>query len=227
MDKYSIDGVLRRLCPGQSLSIELLTPAGVSTKGVTQMVGMLPGEFILIKMPTLKRNDPFSLFHSGSRIVLRWLIIEEQARVVALECPLNLTVSLPCKMLVLGMPVRMEQRELRSHLRVNTRYQVSLNWQGAELPAVMTDLSLGGCALELNVEGFQPEVADALSLAVSHPASELLLQAEVCSCRRKDSQVTLGVRFNGGQEKGLKGLLDYLLINVYGLTEGEAEIPLI
>lgn len=145
----------------------LVEPAGMGDRFKTDFVGMVRGQFILVRIPRIPGLNEF--LYVEKRVTVRYV---HEGNVYGFESQVIWNQATPYRLLFLRYPVTVEILNLRRCQRVDcyTPVRIGLEEGGqyTEYEGMMLNLSCGGCQLVLDAgEGAMPPVAVDTELKVS------------------------------------------------------------
>ena len=206
------------LLAGTPVNIDISTPTGELGRFRTTFIGYLPQQFILIQSPeSTKLGKHEQYIVKNVPITVRGLVEGHEASVIAFQTTLKQTLSTPTKILVLNFPETMVIHNLRSTKRVLTELACTVSTNGQEYEAVMTDVSLSGCHINLANGGTDNITEDTLVTAkfCENDAEEptLTLSCKVCNLKPFKQGVEFGVAFAAEQDPTIESIIRLALFS--------------
>jgi len=185
---------------GSTLQIQV---TGLGTS-VTRLIGMEPGNFILIRIPPMA--EIWSKRFEKNQCIIRYIF---SGWVYAFRCTLLGVIREPCRMAVLSYPEALENINLRKHERIQCYISADIS-AGKQLhKGIVSDISLGGCSLKFNaVEGGNiPQfiVGEEIRLAIflKDKDKPTTFNSIVRRLRADDEGLVAGIQFFKADEKNM------------------------
>ena len=205
------------LLAGTPVNIDISTPTGEIGRFRTTFIGYLPQQFILIQFPDsakLGKHEQYII--KNAPITVRGLVEGHEASVIAFQTTLKQTLSTPTKILVLHFPDTMVIHNLRSTKRVLTELNCTISTNGKEYQAIMTDVSLSGCHINLAQGGVDSITEDMIVSAKfcenDQEEATLTLSCKVCNLKPFKQGVEFGVEFAAEQSSTIESIIRLALL---------------
>lgn len=174
----------------------LLTLPGVFDNIPTDLVGIVQGEYLILRMPLV--SGIRARLAQGAPVTMRYLL---GGVIFGFSTSVITFISRPGFLVFLAFPDMVEQLELRQHRRVNCLFPVALHLPEAILRGIMLDLSLGGCrvALEPGGELTADDIAGkdlvVLHLPTLQDAENIVLSCRVKTAHTSGNRIHAGLQF--------------------------------
>jgi c-di-GMP-binding flagellar brake protein YcgR len=185
----------------------VLVMEGVETFLRSKLVGLLHDRFLIILTPRLSGagNDIFQ----GKQIVVKCLA---RGCVYSFQSDVISQVNSPARLLFLSYPAVVSKTDLRKTPRFPTGVPAEVYLAGKSVPAVVADISQGGCKVLL--KGNLAKLAAGDRLSIGFLVSELspLSSAEVVvkNCQVRSGQTEIGCSFEELGEEPRRALAGFL-----------------
>jgi c-di-GMP-binding flagellar brake protein YcgR len=142
--------------PGSRL---LISTAELKEKMQSELIGLSPFEFLLIRMPLI--SGMYEKFHEGKNLVVRYI---SKGTIFAFNGSVITSVRKPTPLLFIDYPKRVEMIELRQEERNGCHIQGNCHCRIGVVETVIVDISLGGCktAVKKNLKGIHDVKAEDL-----------------------------------------------------------------
>lgn len=185
----------------------LLTLPGVFDNIPTDLVGIVQGEYLILKMPMVPGIR--ARLGQGEPVTIRYLC---GGVIYGFGTSVITFISRPGFLVFLAFPDVVEQLELRQHRRVNCLLPCALHVPGCILSGIMLDVSLGGCRVALDPGcDMTPEALAAHDMVVLHLPTLIETENTVLSCHVKAANLVSGRIHAGLQffdlDEGARGAL--------------------
>ena len=142
--------LLRKLSVSSNVVVEVITPVGQKTKFKTVFVGFVPEKYVLLQMPDLSKAPKLAYYLSDkNKCTVRGVSEGIEGSVIGFHSKVNRCLKIPLPLLMIDMPMRVQQQSLRKVSRIDTKIQVDVLidnnlWQGE-----IRDLSSQGCLVQI------------------------------------------------------------------------------
>lgn len=196
--------------------IELGAPIQLDIKGVegrlqSTVVGILPGQFLIVTRPKTNARLQNQLYR-GNVVVIHYVF---DGDLIAFRSRLLATRSEPGKLLFLGCPKVVIERSLRADRRINCRLPARLSVNGQECPAVVLDLSMAGAHCVLRTVESEAAVASkgavvSLDLQLPGQSTAVHLAGKVRAAPHEGESGELGIEFDDPGPAVSRALRQYL-----------------
>lgn len=123
--------------PGSRL---IISTAEQKEKMQSELIGLAPFEFLLIRMPLI--SGLFEKFHEGKNLVVRYI---SNGTIFAFNAGVISSVRKPTPLLFIDYPKRLEMIELRQEKRTGCHIPSKCHCRIGVVEAVIIDISVGGC----------------------------------------------------------------------------------
>jgi len=190
--------------PGQAVMVQGM---GDSQRYWGRIIGTDPYDYFFVKLPMVP--GIMRLAAAGASLTLR---LETEGELFGFSCDVIAAIHKPYPMVALSYPTSAERLQLRKHRRVKCLIPALVRNDFFMSPAVIVDLSRGGCKLVLDM--FQKQkiinlmTGDLISLDVSlDTQSSLSCQAKVVSLMEYGQGKFLGTMFEESGD-GAQAALD-------------------
>ena len=167
------------------------------------LLGMDPGKFLIIQTPLIS-DIGTKVFEKNNGIV-RYL---SAGRVYAFRSTLLGIIKEPRRFSILSYPESLEVVNLRKFERISCLTDAELHISNNIYEGIVTDISMGGCNVDLNHSGILdfPEIRilEEVSLTLQLKDGEFLedIKATVRSTKRDKHNLSLGLQFLPWGEMG-------------------------
>lgn len=116
---------------------------GSNTRVTSEFVGLVKGDYLIIKMPSLTSfKDVKSLIYRESDIVVRYL---HKGTIYGFQSRIRDTIISPAKLIFIEYPKKFENYELRSNKRIDCFLPASIEILDRAIEGSITDISREGC----------------------------------------------------------------------------------
>jgi len=183
----------------QRLFIELGTPLLIesekSKKALScKLIGMKVGGYLIVNISGDK-SDAEAL-PKDEKVQVRYV---NQDDIFNFSSQILITMDQPDFLIFLDYPEKVESCNIRTHRRVDCFMSIHLKSAGLSNPAVITNISTKGCLC--NMDRFQPwENINNQQIELIFPYGDrekLTISGEVRSTQIQETQIKLGIQFNG------------------------------
>ena len=213
---------LDELAVGARLAVEIGTEMqleidGVSSRIRSQLIGMEPNEYMIVKTPTLSQFGGISVkLYSGNRVVVRYVF---GGSVYGFETSIIESISSPYRLLFLKTPKVVSERNIRANRRMNTTLPGRVIAGDSVIEGTITDISIEGCRFEArrNKDAAAPleELGTAIDIALQLPgvSGELSLKGIIRNVRKDGDSLELGLAFSGLDENAQLSIDSYVKLS--------------
>ncbi len=188
----------------------LLSFSGTDTRHGTELVGLVPYEYLILKMPLVPGIR--SRLQPGEGVTVRCM---QQGTIIGFRTHVITQITKPGALVFVEFPAVLEQYELRSHKRLRCLIPADVHCSHGRYRAAIIDLSVGGCKLCFEVKASDPlrglEALDMLVLRANLFAGEESTLS--CLCRNVEvdkSTLIAGVSFTDMDSEGSLRLQEYI-----------------
>jgi hypothetical protein len=199
------------LTPGSLIIVEISIPPSKKIKFKSILIGFLPKQFMLIKLPDLNRNPELDgNIQQGVACTIRSIVEKHEGAIVAFVTSIKRTIDIPTKMIVLNIPQEVVIRTLRKKARIETHLNIEETVNNSSLKGVMVNLSLEGCLLNMEKEEkCAINANDAITLSITDKTLDdcVSIQGIVCNSRLSPSTAFFGIKFEDKSSEVIKNLL--------------------
>ncbi len=195
---------------GARIMIDVL---GTDSKMKSTMIGQVPSEYLIIKMPVGKSGVRSKLYE-GNKVTVRYA---HHGNVYGFESFILGQVDKPGSMLFLDYPIKIAQASRRGKERHGCYIPCMTRYKDKELVGTILDFSSGGCRCILSEPGkanksMLPKPDEDLVLTFKSPEdeSEMEIDVRVVSATDYHSAARFGMTFNNSEE-GIEEKVESLL----------------
>lgn len=204
---------------GMRLAVDIGTPMVVEIQGLDAkikcpLVGMQPGEFLILRPP---KSYAYKLFHVGKspRAVVRYIF---NGRVFGFETALLGAILDPLGLIFLGYPKVVSEHNLRAAPRLECQLPCKATFNEITFDGAILDISPTGCRLGLKttmlqtaaVEGPALEMAIRIDLKLPDQAEMQALNGKIKNLEQDANRVALGIAFKDIGELASAQISTYL-----------------
>lgn len=204
---------------GTRLAVDIGTPLVVEIPGLDAkikcpLVGMQPGEFLILRPP---KSYAYKLFHVGKspRAVVRYIY---SGRVFGFETALLGAILDPLGLIFLGYPKRVSEHNLRAAPRLDCHLPAKATLNDIELGGTIQDISPTGCRISIKTALLQAapagspalEVSIRIDLQLPEQPDTLALHGKIKNIEQDANRVALGVAFKDIGESARAQIARYL-----------------
>lgn len=200
---------------GMKLDIQLgtrmlLSINGTEDKHGTELVGLVPYEYLIFKMPMVPGVR--TRLVPGESLTMRFLY---QGTIIGFRTYIIALISKPGALVFVEYPDSLEQYELRSHKRLKCLIPAEVHCAHGVQRGAIVDLSAGGCKICLDIKRTDPfhsiTAQDMLVLKANlFAGGESTLS---CVCRNVEterSSLILGMSFSNMDKDEVQRLREYI-----------------
>jgi c-di-GMP-binding flagellar brake protein YcgR len=212
-----LEEVTEKILEGRMLSIGIgtklqfqLGEKGGEFKAAGILVGMIPDEYLLIRVPAIP--GILSRLNEGDPIVVRYVYA---GNVFGFTSTVVTCIQKPALVVFLAYPNAVEAMNLRKGQRMECLFPATLKTDMADHKAVIVDISLGGCKICLDHEAVESSSIDidqtiGISFLLTGMAEEQVINGKIRNLK-KDSQFSeMGVQFDQENEAVLNNVKLYI-----------------
>ncbi len=189
---------------GMRLAVDIGTPMvaeiqGLDVKIKCPLVGMQPGEFLILRPP---KSYAYKLFHVGKspRAVVRYIY---NGRVFGFESALLGAILDPLGLIFLGYPKQVSEHNLRAAPRLECHLPAKAALNDIEVGGTIQDISPTGCLFRLKTALLPtaPSSAPALEMNIRidlhlpDQSDTLALHGKIKNIEQDAHRIDLGVAF--------------------------------
>ena len=204
---------------GTRLAVDIGTPMVVEIPGLDAkikcpLVGMQPGEFLILKPP---KSYAYKLFHVGKspRAVVRYIY---SGRVFGFETALLGAILDPLGLIFLGYPKLVSEHNLRAAPRLECQLPAKAALNEIEFGGVIQDISPTGCRLSIKTALLQAaptgspalEMSVRIDLQLPDQPDALVFHGQIKNIEQDANRVALGVAFKDIGESARTQISRYL-----------------
>ena len=199
---------------GTIVDLQISTPT--SSKRVrSEFIGSEDGQYIIIKYPDTKKWGMLSDFlFDGAKMVVRCILENETAEVVAFRTEVLAITGHPVKLLFLHYPKSIESLSLRAQPRLKVLISSALTVGEEKVKGMVLDISLDGAlfvAETLNSEAVKK--GENCQLSLSSKEQEMAnFNGEICNINQGNGFHHVGIKFSENEDTAMN-LFDKLLID--------------
>lgn len=176
-----------------------------------QHLGMKPGKYILIELPTI--TDLEEKVERGTRVTLRYV---HSDTVYGFITTVVAAITEPYPILFIDYPEHVESLNLRAYERVDTYLKAQARLGDAELPGAILDLSIGGCRFtiergdDINWPDIEPGRRLNLDFHLTGETESFDIPGRIISARMDMNSIHLGIEFDKNHQDVLAKVRDYV-----------------
>ncbi len=204
---------------GTRLAVDIGTPMVVEIPGLDAkikcpLVGMQPGEFLILRPP---KSYAYKLFHVGKRprAVVRYIY---NGRVFGFETTLLGSILDPLGLIFLGYPKQVSEHNLRAAPRLECHLPAKATLNDIEFGGAIQDISPTGCRLSIKTALLQAAQAGGpalemnirIDLQLPDQPDTLALHGKIKNIEQDANRVALGVAFKDIGEAARTQISRYL-----------------
>ncbi len=201
---------------GTRLAVDIGTPMVVEIPGLDAkikcpLVGMQPGEFLILRPP---KSYAYKLFHVGKRprAVVRYIY---NGRVFGFETTLLGSILDPLGLIFLGYPKQVSEHNLRAAPRLECHLPAKATLNDIEFGGAIQDISPTGCRLSIKTTLLQAgspalEMNIRIDLQLPDQPDTLALHGKIKNIEQDANRVALGVAFKDIGEAARTQISRYL-----------------
>ncbi len=201
---------------GTRLAVDIGTPMVVEIPGLDAkikcpLVGMQPGEFLILRPP---KSYAYKLFHVGKRprAVVRYIY---NGRVFGFETTLLGSILDPLGLIFLGYPKQVSEHNLRAAPRLECHLPAKATLNDIEFGGAIQDISPTGCRLSIKTTLLQAgspalEMNIRIDLQLPDQPDTLALHGKIKNIEQDANRVALGVAFKDIGEAARAQISRYL-----------------
>ncbi|PQJ89726.1 flagellar brake protein [Aliivibrio sifiae] len=192
--------VLNKMDIGARVIIEITSPNGQSAQASSTLVGFKKGQYIFIDYPISPPLEFNKIYLEGAEVTFRSITNTTHRDVIAFRTQVHSVIYRPMEMICLHAPKSISMRQIRTHQRLKTQFSCNLAIRSHNLTGVMTDFSVGGCAVSLPAKLnsnnlLNQKVSVSIELETIAP---ITVTGEIKNVDAKEKQSKLGVMFDSG-----------------------------
>ncbi len=189
---------------GTRLAVDIGTPMVVEIPGLDAkikcpLVGMQPGEFLILRPP---KAYAYKLFHVGKtpKAVVRYIY---SGRIFGFETALLGAILDPLGLIFLGYPKQVSEHNLRAAPRLECQLPAKATLNDIEFGGAIQDISPTGCRISIKTALLQAtpagsptlEMSIRIDLQLPDQSDTLALHGKIKNIEQDANRVALGVAF--------------------------------
>ena len=190
---------------------------GVEPRVSSKFIGMVQGEYLIIKTPTLSELGGLEVkLYTGNQVIVRYI---HQGSVYGFETSIIDSISSPFRLLFLRSPTVIIDRNIRSNKRINTALPGRVQSDEGSLEGTVTDISITGCHF-VSKRGQKATkdlktVGGEVSVFLQLPGveGELSLTGALRNVRETDAGLHIGIAFRELDENAQLSIDEYVKIS--------------
>lgn len=185
---------------GQYVDVEILNATG--DRFESHLIGVKDQNYLILEQPEVARYGLLrDKLVKSLNVVIRTVCEKTNGDCIAFKSQVVGVMKFPYRLFFIKFPNEVETHELRSEKRQAIRKKgvIFKDAKGRRINGVITDISEGGCRFEFEVDetikGIKP---GSIFVEFNEPGQDKLvnLAAKVCSQRKDQKKVLLGLSFN-------------------------------
>lgn len=190
--------VLNKMGIGARVIIEINTPNGQSVQAISTLIGFKKGQYIFVDYPVSPPLEFNKIYLEGAEVTFRSITNTIHRDVIAFRTQVHSVIYRPMEMICLHAPKSISMRQIRTHQRLDTKFSCNLTVGGHSIAGVMTDFSVGGCAISLPTKLDQDTLINQkVSISIElETVAPITVTGEIKNVDAKEKQSKLGVMFN-------------------------------
>ena len=218
-NETTINGVnaLEMLEHGTEMTINVVTPVGISCRYQTKFIGVHSGTLLLIEIPRISRDEYNLFFREGFWMTIRTIATRGEGATLTFKAQIENVVDSPIAFCTVTSPRTMQLAPLRAEARFDVNLTAKLYRDTQQVECEIRDLSREGCAfiVPLLSPSFKTgnKVSLELTCEISADTSLGLLQGTICNSQRTKQYTKYGLRFDEDNIVMAKSLLSRLQFN--------------
>jgi c-di-GMP-binding flagellar brake protein YcgR len=181
------------LLQGHPVSLQLLPDERLHRAVV---LGMKPGEFIIVKPPLSLLAAASLAAESVARVRF-----EDEGVIYGFDSPVQNALKQPSPILFVAYPKDFQVHALRRHQRIKCLIPTVVEGETFSRQGLLRDISAGGCLFVTGSAGFEPRAAaKGETVELSLPVQGIRMEkftAEIRGGKVEDGMLTLGLAFHG------------------------------
>ncbi len=204
---------------GTRLAVDIGTPMvaeiqGIDAKIKCPLVGMQPGEFLILRPP---KSYAYKLFHIGKspRAVVRYIY---SGRVFGFETALLGAILDPLGLIFLGYPKVVSEHNLRAAPRLECQLPAKATFNEIAFDGAILDISPTGCRLSIKTALLQAAAVESpvlemnirIDLQLPDQTDMLALHGKIKNIEQDANRVALGIAFKDIGESARTQISRYL-----------------
>jgi c-di-GMP-binding flagellar brake protein YcgR len=135
---------------GTTLNIQI---KGSQSRLTSEVIGVVEGEYLIIRMPPLNSTgDTSNLPSEGNTVIVRYLY---EGTVFSFKSRISHFITAPGKLIFIEYPEKIENQNLRAHKRIDCYLPANIKVADNTIGVAISDISRGGC--EVTVEKLKIE----------------------------------------------------------------------
>lgn len=190
--------VLNKMDIGARVIIEITCPNGQSAQASSTLIGFKKGQYVFIEYPISPPLEFNKIYLEGAEVTFRSITNTTHRDVIAFRTQVHSVIYRPMEMICLHAPNSISMRQIRTHQRLETKFSCNLTVGSHNITGLMTDFSVGGCAIslpaKLNPDNLiNQKVNVSIELETTDP---ITVTGEIKNIDAKEKHSKLGVMFN-------------------------------
>jgi len=217
----SNQNILNKMDIGGRVIIEVTCPNGHSAQANSTLIGFKKGQYVFIDYPQSPPLEFNKIYLEGANVTFRSITNTTHRDVIAFRTEIHSVIYRPMEMICLHAPKSISIKKIRTHQRIETEFSCKLLLGSHNLAGLITDISLGGCAITLPAKLtsshlLNQKVSISIDLDDAEPIS---VTGEIKNVETKEAQSKLGVMFNENSisETDLQNLHHQCLLKSWSL----------
>ncbi len=212
MTEENVENYLDKLDIGKRIAIEVGTELQLEIDGVaprvrSELIGMEPGSYFIVKTPTLSQLGGIGMkLYAGNRVVVRYVY---RGSAYGFETTILDSIATPVRLLFLTCPKVVVERNIRSDRRIDTALPAKIGTGDQAREGTVTDISAKGCHFRARVPkgtsatAFADELNKEVILAIQLPGvqGELNIKGKTKNIRKDGDYADAGIEFLDPDEK--------------------------
>lgn len=210
---------------GSVLTLELrYSDQSKAFGGATRLIGFRDKKYILLETPSDPELNKLLIEPAGLQVVVRGLTASRYGEIFALKSHILSVLHRPEKMVAIALPPTVSIHRMREFPRFNVSRIITLDLEGQETLAKLTNFSLGGCAIRVANHQFIDN-GELVRFTINGLFEEpVMFEGEVKSVAGSGEGLQLGLEFREGMQEQVYDTLAKLILTSE-LSEFEASLP--
>ena len=210
------------LLPGKLLDIQINFPVTVRKK--LTLVGYELGKYLVLKWPkSANKNDYNDVLVEGNGMIIRYLLEGNSGKCYAFRTSITSIIQYPERLIFVGYPETLENRELRNQKRKETHIPASIsmgvegeNTKVNKISGIINDVNIKGCGFSFKASNDKVKVNNRdITVWFNSLNNEVKkVSAKVCNSRNDKGLVSVGIQFCD-DEKVIVSTLESLQLEGY------------
>lgn len=202
-----------RLAIDLGIEVSIDSPR-VSGRFRSELVGMLPGRYLILSEPVKPVGSPFHAeYRDGDSVIVRYLF---RGSIFGFRTFVLGLVTHPDRLLFVGYPTQVEEHNIRAAERLECLIPALITFaDGTQSKATMADVSRVGCHIRVlgpEVAGKKPERGDAVQIRCRVPgvADDQIISGEIKRLIDEGDRLGIGIAFHQPEEHLYLRVYDFL-----------------